>query len=70
MIKYAEQKQILFFLFLTCSFLLTTNDQGNAILEIRAGIGGSEAQLFTQEIFDMYHQYPIMFSLLLIYLME
>eukprot|EP00026_Physarum_polycephalum_P009196 Phypoly_transcript_09310.p1 GENE.Phypoly_transcript_09310~~Phypoly_transcript_09310.p1 ORF type:complete len:434 (+),score=69.05 Phypoly_transcript_09310:88-1389(+) len=33
------------------------SDQGNAILEIRAGTGGSEAQLFTKEIFDMYHEY-------------
>ena len=33
--------------------------QGNAILEIRAGAGGSEAQLFAKEIFDMYYEYPI-----------
>ncbi|KAK5581598.1 hypothetical protein RB653_001635 [Dictyostelium firmibasis] len=33
------------------------DDAGDAILEIRAGTGGSEAQLFTQDIFEMYRQY-------------
>jgi len=33
------------------------HDIGNAILEIRAGTGGSEAQLFTKEMFEMYRLY-------------
>ena len=32
-------------------------DTKNAILEIRAGAGGSEAALFAAELFDMYHKY-------------
>lgn len=32
-------------------------DQGNAILEVRAGTGGSEAQLFAKEMFEMYEEY-------------
>ncbi|KAF2072936.1 hypothetical protein CYY_005758 [Polysphondylium violaceum] len=39
--------------------LLPSNkdDNGNAILEIRAGTGGSEAQLFALDIFNMYRGY-------------
>lgn len=33
------------------------NDQKNAILEIRAGTGGDEATLFTQDLFRMYSRY-------------
>ncbi len=33
------------------------NDQKNAILEIRAGTGGDEATLFTQDLFRMYSKY-------------
>jgi len=33
------------------------NDKKNAILEIRAGTGGNEATLFSQEIFRMYSRY-------------
>lgn len=33
------------------------NDSKNAILEIRAGTGGSEATLFAQEVFRMYSRY-------------
>ncbi|KAM9988824.1 hypothetical protein ACTFIY_004853 [Dictyostelium cf. discoideum] len=33
------------------------DDAGDAILEIRAGTGGSEAQLFTQDIYEMYRNY-------------
>jgi peptide chain release factor 1 len=53
MIRYGQQKH---------SILVTREGlisyQGNAILEIRAGTGGSEAQLFVKEIFDMYYEYP------------
>ncbi|KAN0014417.1 hypothetical protein ACTFIU_000735 [Dictyostelium citrinum] len=46
------EKQLLF-------SLLPNNkdDAGDAILEIRAGTGGSEAQLFTQDIYEMYRSY-------------
>ena len=33
------------------------NDQKNVVLEIRAGTGGNEATLFTQDIFRMYSRY-------------
>lgn len=33
------------------------DDEKNAILEIRAGIGGAEASLFAQEVFRMYGRY-------------
>ena len=33
------------------------NDQKNVILEIRAGTGGDEATLFTQDLFRMYSRY-------------
>ena len=33
------------------------NDEKNAILEIRAGTGGDEATLFTQDLFRMYSRY-------------
>ncbi len=41
------------------TFLIPTdpNDQKNAILEIRAGTGGDEATLFTQDLFRMYSRY-------------
>ena len=32
-------------------------DDCDAILEVQAGAGGTEASLFTQEIFEMYRQY-------------
>ena len=32
-------------------------DAKNAILEVRAGAGGSEAALFAAQLFDMYHKY-------------
>lgn len=39
--------------------------QGNAILEVRAGTGGGEAQLFAKEIFEMYKSYPFTYNLFL-----
>jgi len=32
-------------------------DERSAILEVRAGAGGSEAQLFTEDLFNMYQKY-------------
>ncbi|KAG8534806.1 hypothetical protein GDO81_030251, partial [Engystomops pustulosus] len=32
-------------------------DNCNLILEVKAGVGGQEAMLFTAEIFDMYQRY-------------
>ena len=32
-------------------------DNGSALLEIRSGVGGDEASLFSQELLDMYEKY-------------
>lgn len=37
--------------------IMTREDKKNCTLEVRAGAGGAEASLFTEDIFNMYKNY-------------